>query len=59
MQKTEATERAVYLMRTAARMIEDHLPGTTIFYDETFCDGGCLSGELKELAEEMENASKQ
>ena len=45
MKQYEGEPRTRYLLRVASKYIEDH-PEHTIDYDETTCDGGCLSGEL-------------
>lgn len=42
--------RTRYLLRVAAQYIEDQ-PCNTIEYDDTTCDGYCLTQELRDEAE--------
>lgn len=48
----EDETRASYLMRVAAKYIAD-CPENSIDYDETTCDGYCLSEELLIEAENL------
>ncbi len=46
--------RTVYLMRVAAEFIKKHALYDMMHYDEADCDGGCLSEELLQMAEDMD-----
>lgn len=48
----ENETRAAYLMRVAAEYISN-CPDGEIDYDETTCDGYCLSEELATMAKNM------
>lgn len=43
----ENENRKDYLLRVAGLFIEEHCPEGTLVYDETVCDGYCLSEECK------------
>jgi len=45
----ENEPRFVYLMRIAAKFIYNNCSEGTIVYDESTCDGYCLSNELEDM----------
>ena len=45
----ENEPRFVYLMRIAAKFIYNNCSEGTIVYDESTCDGYCLSAELEDV----------
>ena len=48
----DGESRTRYLLRVAAEYISEN-PEQTIDYDDTTCDGYCLSEELANAAEEI------
>ena len=49
----EGESRTRYLLRVASEFIAEH-PNDTIEYDETTCDGYCLSEELLIASQSIE-----
>ncbi|MFW6377320.1 MAG: hypothetical protein ACOCZ5_01615 [bacterium] len=49
----ENEPRFVYLMRVAANFIYTTCPEGTIKYDESICDGYCLSAELEDEVDKL------